>query len=62
MDSNYGWQKQQANEKLQARQRDAQMHRLVKQQQKKGESSSVRSIVAFLLFLFLLVVGYFLPN
>ena len=62
MHGNYNWQKQQASENLQARQREAHMHRLSKQNQEKGESKTMKTLAAFLLFLFLYLVGSLLPR
>ena len=43
MNSNYGWQKQQANERVTARLRDAQLYRAVKQDSPKNGWSFVHA-------------------
>lgn len=60
MNSNYSWQKQQANEHLQARRREAELHRLAQQREKESSSLLKSGTLAFLVIVAIAAAGFFL--
>jgi len=60
MNSSYGWQKHQANEQIQARQREAEMHRMAKQAPSEREPWLNKSVLAFIVFMAFALVSFFL--
>ena len=60
MNGNYGWQKQQAQEHLQARRLEAQRHRMAQQDDEDRDPMLSKGNLAILLFVAFVVVGFFL--